>query len=110
MDVQSDRNVFGYDPEVAPSGLTLTTVAATAWRRRGRNPANGFRDLPRPTGAFRPWRWLECETNHLRPARRAIEAGVRGTDRPEFIACADAVYREYVLRLFATFAASARNT
>jgi hypothetical protein len=42
--------------------------------------------------------------DHLPAARAAIETGVCGTDLAEFAACADVIYHEYVLRLFAILA------
>jgi len=52
MDMQSGRYVFGFDSyqPIETEGLEAATLERSRGRRR--NPANGFRELPAPTGPY----------------------------------------------------------
>src|SRR5262245_3883073 len=55
MDMQSGRFVFGWVPESKAPPATLpeaARVTPAVGPPRGRNPANGFRNLPEPSGVY----------------------------------------------------------
>ncbi len=108
MNIQSGRHVFGFDTRAAVPAAAASTAGLESsqprWNgvtNRQRNPANGFRDLPDPTGAYPFHLKLESilepdEIQEIQDAGRLIFHAIGDTGNKSYGAAAQEAVAEHI--------------